>query len=164
MISTRRCYGLHCDRKARAGLEGATAFVRCRLTATRPADRWPACCGPANAGATTAADQIAVAETALEQIPREHNKPIEILLPSKRGCQHDAAELGAPQAEYRILPSLATGKLTVVATTPTRRELGSARARAVPIAGMRRARTTVRFAPEVAELLLRNVPGQEHTH
>ena len=35
---------------------------------------------PGNAGANTAADQIAVAEAALEQIPREHIETIEVLL------------------------------------------------------------------------------------
>ena len=35
---------------------------------------------PGNAGANTASDQIAVAETALQQIPREQIETIEILL------------------------------------------------------------------------------------
>ena len=35
---------------------------------------------PGNAGATNAADQIAVAEAALDQIPREHIETIKVLL------------------------------------------------------------------------------------
>jgi Transposase DDE domain group 1 len=45
---------------------------------------------PGNAGANTAADQVAVAEAALEQIPREHVEEIDILLRvDSAGATHD---------------------------------------------------------------------------
>ena len=45
---------------------------------------------PGNAGANTAADQIAVAEQALEQIPAEHIETIEILLRvDSAGASHE---------------------------------------------------------------------------
>ncbi len=45
---------------------------------------------PGNAGANTAADQIAVAEAALQQIPREHIETIEVLLRvDSAGASHE---------------------------------------------------------------------------
>jgi len=49
--------------------------------------------GPGNAGANTAADQIAVAEAALEQIPRDRIEAIEVLLRvDSAGASHELLE------------------------------------------------------------------------
>ena len=48
---------------------------------------------PGNAGANTAADQIAVAELALEQIPREHIETMRVLLRAdSAGASHELIE------------------------------------------------------------------------
>src|SRR5207245_600170 len=46
----------------------------------RPVRPWPASCAPGNAGANNAADQIAVAERAIAQIPAAHIETIELVL------------------------------------------------------------------------------------
>jgi len=68
----------------------ATAFTRCRPTATRPAKHWPRSCAPGNAGSNTAADHIALTQDALAQIPASMIETIEIVVRAdSAGATHE---------------------------------------------------------------------------
>jgi hypothetical protein len=73
--------GSHSEKEGAAGnFKGGYGFHPMLAYADETGEALAGELRPGNAGANTAADQIAVAEHALEQIPEEHIEGIEILL------------------------------------------------------------------------------------
>jgi hypothetical protein len=73
--------GAHSEKEGAAGtFKGGFGFHPMLAYADQTGEALAGELRPGNAGANTAADQIAVAEAALEQIPAEHVEDIEILL------------------------------------------------------------------------------------
>jgi hypothetical protein len=81
----------HSDKQGAAGnFKGGFGFHPLLAYGDQTGEALAAQLRPGNAGANTAADQIAVAEAALEQIPVEHVEGIEILLRvDSAGASHE---------------------------------------------------------------------------
>jgi len=83
--------GCHSDKEGAAGtFKGGFGFHPMLAYAEETSEALAGGLRPGNAGANTAADQIAVAEAAIEQIPAEHVEQIDILLRvDSAGASHE---------------------------------------------------------------------------
>ena len=86
--------GAHSDKQGAAGnFKGGFGFHPLLAYLDETGEALGAELRPGNAGANTAADQVAIAEAALEQIPAEHVEQIEVLLRTdSAGASHELLE------------------------------------------------------------------------
>ena len=125
-------------RRARLGTSrAATGFTRCSPTRDQTSEALAGELRPGNAGANTAADQIAVAEQAIQQIPAEHIENIELLL-----------RVDSAGASHELLDWCREGRIELLRRLRTDRGECAPRSSKSPTApGFRRSSRTAARAP-----------------